>query len=208
MIPSTETVTRTKPGRPVDPSIRNAILDAALQLLAEEGYTRMSMDAVAKKAGVTKPTIYRRGKTKEKLAMAAIEQLLGDEAPPHPPPAPSALRSILGTLQKTLFRPDGMPIIGAVMVEQRHTRDLINHFRERVVQPRRMMLQEVLKHAEKRGDLRPKADIDAAVNMLIGSFYAHYLTDEKIPVTWARRIVDTVWKGIAATDGEPEIRKH
>ncbi|SVA22065.1 uncharacterized protein METZ01_LOCUS74919, partial [marine metagenome] len=53
MIPSTETVTRTKPGRPVDPSVRNAILDAALQLLAEEGYTRMSMDAVAKKAGVT-----------------------------------------------------------------------------------------------------------------------------------------------------------
>ena len=208
MIPSTEIVTRTKPGRPVDPSIRNAILEAALQLLAEEGYTRMSMDAVAKKAGVTKPTVYRRWKTKEKLAMAAIEQLLGDEAPPRPHPAPSALRSILGTLQKTLFRPDGMPIIGAVMVEQRHTRDLINHFRERVVKPRRMMLQEVLKHAEKRGDLRPKADIDAAVNMLIGSFYAHYLTDEKIPVTWARRIVDTVWKGIAVTDGEPEIRKH
>ena len=208
MIPSTEIVTRTKPGRPVDPSIRNAILEATLQLLAEEGYTRMSMDAVAKKAGVTKPTVYRRWKTKEKLAMAAIEQLLGDEAPPRPHPAPSALRSILGTLQKTLFRPDGMPIIGAVMVEQRHTRDLINHFRERVVQPRRMMLQEVLKHAEKRGDLRPKADIDAAVNMLIGSFYAHYLTDEKIPVTWARRIVDTVWKGIAVTDGEPEIRKH
>lgn len=208
MIPSTEIVTRTKPGRPVDPSIRNAILEAALQLLAEEGYTRMSMDAVAKKAGVTKPTVYRRWKTKEKLAMAAIEQLLGDEAPPRPHPAPSALRSILGTLQKTLFRPDGMPIIGAVMVEQRHTRDLINHFRERVVKPRRMMLQEVLKHAEKRGDLCPKADIDAAVNMLIGSFYAHYLTDEKIPVTWARRIVDTVWKGIAATDGEPEIRKH
>jgi hypothetical protein len=44
--------------------------------------------------------------------------------------------------------------------------------------------------------------------MLIGSFYAHYLTDEKIPATWARRIVDTVWKGIAATDGEREIRKH
>ena len=208
MIPSTETVTRTKPGRPVDPSVRNDILDAALQLLAEEGYTRMSMDAVAKKAGVTKPTVYRRWKTKEKLAMAAIEQLLGDEAPPRPHPAPSALRSILGTLQNTLFKPDGMPIIGAVMVEQRHTRDLINHFRERVVQPRRMMLQDVLKHAEERGDLRPKADIDAAVNMLIGSFYAHYLTDEKIPVTWARRIVDTVWKGIAATDGEREIRKH
>ena len=57
MIPSTETVIRAKPGRPVDPGVRNAILDAALQLLAEEGYTRMSMDAVAKKAGVTKPTV-------------------------------------------------------------------------------------------------------------------------------------------------------
>ena len=209
MIPSTETASRTKPGRPVDPGVRTAILDATLQLLAEEGYTRMSMVAVAAKAGVTKPTVYRRWKNKEKLAMAAIEQLLVDEPlPPDTLPAPEGLRIILSTLQKTLFRPDGMPIIGAVMVEQRHTRDLINHFRKRVVQPRRMMLHEVLKQAEQRGDLIPNPDIDAAVNMLIGSFYAHYLTDEKIPSTWARRTVDTVWEGIAATDKSRGTRKR
>ena len=43
----------------------------------------------------------------------------------------------------------------------------------------------------------PVDDIDTAVSMLIGSFYAHYLTGEKIPRGWPRRIVQTVWEGIA-----------
>ena len=68
------------------------------------------------------------------------------------------------------------------------------------------MLHHVLEEAEMRGDLRNHADIDTAVSMLIGSFYAHYLTGEKIPRGWPRRIVQTVWKGIAKNP-QASIRK-
>src|SRR3954468_25112873 len=47
-------------GRPRDPRRRQAILDAAVHLLAEVGYDRATVEAVAARAGVSKPTIYRR----------------------------------------------------------------------------------------------------------------------------------------------------
>ncbi len=47
-------------GRPRDPRRDEAILDAALTLVAEVGYDRMTVDALAARAGVSKPTIYRR----------------------------------------------------------------------------------------------------------------------------------------------------
>ena len=197
MIPATETTGSGRPGRPRDPGINKAILKAALRQLAHDGYARMSMDAVASEAGVTKPTVYRRWSSKADLATAALAELQGDERHPSTGSAASDLRVILSSLQRTLFRPDGLAIVGAVMVEERHTPELITLFRERVVHPRRAMLRQVLEEAEARGDLRPHADIDAAVTMLIGSFYAHCLTGDKMPRTWARRIVDTVWNGIA-----------
>ena len=197
MLPASHTTESAGPGRPRDPGVDKAILKAALRQLARDGYARMSMDAVASEAGVTKPTVYRRWSSKADLATAALAELQGDESYPATGATPSDLRAILSSLQRTLFRPDGLAIIGAVMVEERHTPELITLFRTRVVHPRRAMLRTVLAEAEAQGELRPGADIDAAVTMLIGSFYAHCLTGDKLPRTWARRIVETVWKGIA-----------
>src|SRR5919201_4334058 len=47
-------------GRPRDPRRRRAILDAAMALIAEVGYDRMTIDAIAARSGASKPTLYRR----------------------------------------------------------------------------------------------------------------------------------------------------
>jgi len=197
VITSTQTTSFTGPGRPRDPNVNQAILAATLRQLSKDGYGRMSMDSVAAEAGVTKPTVYRRWASKADLATAALAELQVEEAAPSSGDAPTDLRAVLTTLQRSLCRPNGIAIIGTVMVEEHHTPELITLFRQRVVRPRRAMLRNVLEEAEKRGDLRNDADIDTAVSMLIGSFYAHYLTGEKIPRDWPRRIVQTVWEGIA-----------
>jgi AcrR family transcriptional regulator len=62
-------------GRPRDPAIDRAILDAALRLLAEQGYDGMSLEAVAGAAGVGKTTIYRRYPGKRELVVAAISSI-------------------------------------------------------------------------------------------------------------------------------------
>jgi AcrR family transcriptional regulator len=59
-------------GRPRSEKARAAILEAAVELLLDQGIARMSMDAVAEQAGVSKATIYRWWKSKESLALDAL----------------------------------------------------------------------------------------------------------------------------------------
>ena len=63
-----------------------------------------------------------------------------------------------------------MAMIGSVLAEEQATPELLSLFRERVVGPRRDEVREVLDHARERGELRKEADLESAVNMLIGSY--------------------------------------
>ena len=74
-----------------------------------------------------------------------------------------------------------MAMIGSVLAEEHATPELLALFRERVVEPRRDEVREVLEHARGRGELREDADIEAAVNMLVGSYYAQYLAGGPFP---------------------------
>ena len=47
-------------------------------------------------------------------------------------------------------------------------------------------------------ELRPGANLDCAVSMLVGAFYARYLAGSQISAEFPRQLVETVWAGIAA----------
>ena len=188
-------------GRPRAPAIDDAILRATLRHLGTDGYGRMSIDAIAAEARVSKPTIYRRWPSKADLATAALAVYQAQEPPPITGVTRDDLRAMLRNFQTSLLRPLGMAMIGTLLVEETRTPELIALFRERIVRPRRRMLRETLNVAAARGELRPGADLDAAVSMLVGSVYARYLTGEGVPDDWADRIVETVWVGVAAMPG-------
>ena len=65
-------------GRPRDPAVDDAILRAALELFRANGFADTSIDAVAKRAGVTRVTVYRRFASKEDLLAAALAAGHGD----------------------------------------------------------------------------------------------------------------------------------
>ncbi len=73
---STSVETPARPGRPRDESRDEAIYEAALELVAEVGYDRMSMDTLAARARVSKATIYRRWPGKLELVVAALKHRL------------------------------------------------------------------------------------------------------------------------------------
>ncbi len=193
--PSTLTPDRA-PGRPRDPVTECRILDVALQMLREHGYNRMSVDAVALEAGVSKPTIYRRWLSKADLATAAIRTLRLLEPPVATGSTVGDLTSTLENFSRSLLRPHGMSLIGTVIAEEAHTPELIALFRERLVTPRREMLRAILDRAKAQGEIRPNVDLDCAVNMLVGAFYARYLADSKIPTAFSRHLAEIVWSGI------------
>jgi AcrR family transcriptional regulator len=60
------------PGRPRSESVKSALIDATFALFREQGYERLTMDAIAERAGVAKTTIYRWYQTKEELVIEAL----------------------------------------------------------------------------------------------------------------------------------------
>jgi len=90
-----------------------------------------------------------------------------------------------------------MAMIGTLLVEEKRHPELLVLFRERIVAPRRRMLREAIENGVERGEVASDADIDAIVNVLVGSFYARYLTGEPVPKSWPTRIVKSIWSGIS-----------
>ena len=187
------------PGRPRNPETEQRILDAAVRSLARDGYARMSLDSVAAEARVSKPTIYRRWPSKADLATAAIRRLQLAEPPVDTGSAQGDLTGVLQNFRVSLLRPNGMSLIGTVLAEESHTPELLRLFRERIVAPRRAMLREILERAVTAGEVEDASIIDAAVNMLVGAFYAKYLAGSEIPPGFPEQLVAIVWGGISRT---------
>jgi AcrR family transcriptional regulator len=183
--------------RPRSGEIDSRILDAALAVLSREGYARMSIEAVAAEAGVSRPTVYLRYASKAALAAAAVAAFRERDLPARTGDARADLIAQLRHFRRGIERPYGVAMIGTVLAEEPHTPELIERFRERVVAPRRAELRAVLAAARNRGELRADADLDAAVSMLVGSYYASRLAGRRLPRGWPAAEVDAVLSGLA-----------
>jgi AcrR family transcriptional regulator len=161
-----------------------------MRLLQSDGFSRMTIDAIASAAGVSKPTIYRRWTGKADIATAALEQFRISEPPVDADSHVGKVKGILRNFRRSLLRANGMALVGTVLAEEGHEPDLLALFRQRVVKPRRAMIAAELEQARKAGELRPRADVGVLVTLLVGSFYARYLAGDPIPLKWADRIVD------------------
>jgi AcrR family transcriptional regulator len=186
-----------KPGRPRNFDTGERILNVTLRHLAEEGYSRMSLDGIAAEAEVSKPTIYRRWKSKEDLATAAIRTIQLAEPTADTGSTATDLIATLKTFRRSLLRPNGMSLVGTVLAEEEHTPELLAFFRERLVAPRREMLRAILERAAQKGELLPDVNLDATVTLLVGAFYARYLAASNIPESFVAELVKIVWRGIA-----------
>lgn len=189
------TATRTA-GRPRAADTDARILDATFRLMAQHGYVRMSMEAVAAEAGVTKPTIYRRWPAKIDLAMAALVAYCDASRPPLAGDTRADLVAEMEHFRHAIARPYGMSLLGTVLAEEHETPALLDAFREYLVVPRRRALRAILEAAHTRGELRAGADLDLAVNMLVGAFYAQYLAGTRFAGDWSEKLVETLLAGM------------
>lgn len=156
--------------------------------MERDGYARLSMDAVAAEAGTTKAAIYRRHASKAELATAALA-FLRDQRPPPATDDPRAdLVEELTRFRRGVERPHGMAMLGTVLAEGEHLPELLEAFRRDVVVPRRERLRTIFRRVR----LRPGLDVEMAVNMAIGSYYAEYIAHGRPKRDWAARIADAL----------------
>lgn len=182
-----------RPGRPRDASIDDRVLEVARRHLAEHGYERLSLAAVAAEAGTTRPALYRRWPGKAELATAAIAALArADERPDTDDPL-ADLVAELEAFRRGVTRPDGLSLVGTMLQRGTDPR-LLALYRERVVAPRRTRLRAVLERAIASGAL-PGGDVELAVASLTGSFYALALAGA-VPRDWAQRAAAHAWRAL------------
>jgi AcrR family transcriptional regulator len=160
----------------------------------------MSIEGIAAAAGVSKPTIYLRYRNKADLASRALERLRVEEAPDPTGDLRADLVAQLSHLRGT-FERVGMTVLGTCLMEERHTPELIALLRERSVLPGRRLLRELFERARERGELAPDADLDTAVLMLSGAYYAQHVGGEPAGADWEARIVDAALRGLGAVAG-------
>jgi AcrR family transcriptional regulator len=190
-------------GRPRDENLDARILAATRDLLAKHGYAGTNLAAIARAAGTTRPTIYLRWSSKEDLVTAAIAAL---PLPAQLPPTADVRTDLLAELRHFhagVTRPHGINLVGTVLAEEHTTPALLKHFRQRLLDPRRARVADILRRGIADRTLRADLDIDVATSLLVGSFYARHLATSTVPADWPARVVTSVWPGWINPDRPP-----
>lgn len=176
--------------------VDDRILEATHALLAEHGFARLTVEAVAERAGVAKTTIYRRHRNAADLATAAIAHADSDvdAAAAHPDDLPAALRAFLRTFAAKL-EGVGLDVLGAMLAEP--DGELLALHRERVVLPHRDELAAMVVAAQARGEVRDDVDPLLAIELLVGSFFSRHIAGRALPAdAWADGAVELLWRGL------------
>ena len=191
-----------KPGRPRSEQAEQAIIEATLDLFAEQGVEGACVEAVAARAGVGKATIYRRWPNKEELLLAA----LGSLKSPFPEPGGVSVRDDLVAMVKVMCADKADPRkarrYALLLGEGEKYPRLMARYKETVVKPRHEALRAVIRRGIESGELRPDTDVEVALLALTGVVMAreksaagdpNALNDE-----FAARVVNGVLLGLAA----------
>jgi AcrR family transcriptional regulator len=182
-------------GRPRDARAEALIVDATKDVLADVGYGRLTVDAVAARAGVGKATIYRRFPSKEALVLHAMKSVSADFEVPDTGSVRGDLVAIHRSLATHMRKQDVrcvLPVLVAEASVNPAVRSLLNKF----VTERRAVTKTVVTRAIERGELR-EVDADVVAD-LVGAPLLYRLLVSGMPIRPcdAATYVDVVLDGI------------
>jgi AcrR family transcriptional regulator len=188
--PASSTTTR---GRPRDPRTRAAILAAARALLERGGLTAVTIEAIAQKAGVSRPTIYRYWPNAPAVAMAAFLDVTGAPEAARSTRSPyAALRAQLHAVADAFAAPAGRSVAAMVAAAQSET-ELAKAFRNEFIARNRDATRLLLERCIEDGLIAPLADMELALDLVFGPLFYRLLMGHA-PITrgFVDRLLDTV----------------
>lgn len=191
-----------KPGRPRSAQAHKAILDATLELLAQEGVQSLSIEAVAARAGVGKTTIYRRWDSKEDLIIDAIRSVQID----FPIIDSGDLRhDLVALFTKAYQMMTTRPLMGQLVLkligEYPTNPEIFQVFLIRLLIPRFQTFVQRVKEAQARGEIRSDVDPLLVIDLIAGSFFFHWAIMRNVLLSLpldeiAGQMIDMAMQGI------------
>ena len=189
--------TQGRAGRPRDRQIDAAVLKATLAVLDRSGYQRLTLEEVARHAKTTKPAIYRRWPSRQRLVLAALGTRLGEARAPDTGCTLCDLDECLKVFVAA-FRRMPPDVLGPLFADCAGDRELRAAFMTALFDPPRAAVRETLDRAYARGDLRDELDLDLILD-LIGSLVYYRALFGHAPTSDVEieRAVEALLQGIA-----------
>jgi len=182
-----------RPGRPRSEQAEQAIIEATLDLFAEQGFEGACVEAVAARAGVGKATIYRRWPNKEELLLAAFGSLKSPYPEPKGVSARDDLIAMLTVMCADRADPRKARRYALLLGEGEKYPRLMARYKETVVEPRRDIMRAVIRRGIESGELRADTDVDIAMFAMTGTVMAKEMPADP---GFAERIVDELMLGL------------
>lgn len=191
---------RSRPrGRPRDEGARLAILRAAREMLERGGVAAVTMEGVAQRAGVGKPTIYRYWPNAHAVAMAALLEDASNE--PEGRAARGALPGLRRQLRQivTMFATPMGRSVTMMLASADQDTELSKAFRNHFIMARRTDGKALLAAAIAEGVLRPDFDVEVALDMIYGPLFYRLLAGHaRLDAAFTDALLDHVLAGLAA----------
>lgn len=185
-------------GRPRDPRTRVAILAAARALLERGGLTSVTIEAIAQKAEVSRPTIYRYWPNAPAVAMAAFLETTGAAEAAQSPHAPLvALRARLHALADAFAAPTGRSVAAMVAAAQSET-ELAKAFRNEFIARNRDATRALLERCIAEKAIASPEDMELSLDLIFGPLFYRLLMGHA-PIT--RGFVDQLLAAIIPARG-------
>lgn len=184
-------------GRPRDPLINTAVLTATLAALHTSGYGRLSLEDVARRAGTSRPAIYRRWPTRQHLVLEALARNLSKVVTPD---TGCTLCDLCDAIKLFLMAFAEMPpdVLAPLAADCATDAELNRAFRTTIFDPPREAVARTVDEALARGDLRTETDRELTVDFLASlvhyrALFGHAPTSD----AQVERAVTTLLQGIA-----------
>lgn len=175
-----------------------ATMSAVWKLCKEVGYAKLTIDAIAARAGVSKATIYRWWPSKGAILLDAfLAQMIG----PAPFPDTGDIRADLRTQMigsvNTLGGPESWPHYSALIGEAQHHPDLAEAIYDRLIGPLEQAAAERLRAAQRQGQIGADLDPDRIIDLVYGAlYYRKLLAREPADAQYIDKILTTAFNGL------------
>ncbi|MGW2615282.1 TetR/AcrR family transcriptional regulator [Streptomyces sp. NPDC001500] len=186
-------------GRPRSEAVERAIIEGVMKLL-EEGVSlaEISIERIARTAGVGKAAIYRRWSGKEELFVDVLRTAEPDDLELPGTSMRDDLIVLLESLRRRGLVNRSSAILHNVQAQMKSSPKIWAAYHNTVIAPRRRLGIEVLRQGQRNGELRPDVDLDLVNDLFVGPMLVRAVLrpDADLPEDLPERIVDTLLAGL------------
>jgi AcrR family transcriptional regulator len=187
--------------------ITEAIRSAVFEELAAVGYGRLSIEGVARRAGVGKTAVYRRWNSKLPMVIDMVSSVAGERLDlPDMGSLTADIEIVLTVAGKALRHPLAWMIIPDLLAEAARNPEIADTLHGVLTANQRNISSQIVSRAVARGELAAEVDPDLAVDLIVGPLYWHVAVSRNdVPAAAITHLAAATAAALAALPAAPPL---